>query len=195
MKTQLVTVDENKKINVTEDTQFVLSFPNKQSTEDFEVELIFEKQGVSAEILGIYKLNDGESLHLVTIANHQVPNTSCNTKIKGVLMDHTKAKYIGKIVIAEGAQQTSSFLDDGILVLGDNIQNRSDPILEIEADDVAASHGATTGRIDKNQIYYLQSRGLSVDEAQNIIVEGFFESMLSEIHDHQVRDVISAEVR
>jgi Fe-S cluster assembly protein SufD len=187
MKVELVKVDENKSLSAVEDTQYVLWFPNKMDSTEYTVEVSFEKPGVTAEIIGAYKLNEGESLNLITIANHKVPNTGCTTKIKGVLMDNTNASYIGKIIIAKPAQQTSSFLEDAILVLGNNTKNRSDPILEIEADDVAASHGATTGRIDKDQIYYLQSRGLSSEEAETIIVEGFFESLISSIQDTEVQ--------
>ena len=71
-------------------------------------------------------------------------------------------------------------------ILGDSVKNESQPILEILADDVKASHGATTGRIPEENIYYLESRGLDKEEAKVLIVEGFFEELLSKIHDQQI---------
>ena len=188
MKSKLIKVTKNEKISVVENTQFVLVFPKKDGSTEYTVECVFDTQGVEAEIIGLYTLDKGEKLNLVTIANHLVPNTICDTKIKGVVGDNTHSSYIGKIIITKPAQQTSSFLEDAVLVLGENTSNRSDPILEIEADDVAASHGATTGRINEDHVYYLQSRGLSVEEARELIVSGFFESLLSEIVDEDVRN-------
>ncbi len=188
MKSQLLQLSENTEVHVSEDTQFVLDVAGVPDDRQYSVNLIFDKPGVSAEIIGLYNIKPGNKLDLTTIATHTVPNTSCYTKIKGVLNDNSQSSYIGKIIIQKSAQQTSSFLDDGILVIGENTKNRSDPVLEIEADDVKASHGATTGRIDEMQVYYLQSRGLSKDEAQQIIVNGFFEALLSEIKDEKVRE-------
>lgn len=187
MKSKLIKVTKNQKVAVKEDTQYVLVFPDKKSVQDYTFECVFDTRGVEAEIIGLYSLDKGEKLSLITIANHLVPNTKCDTKIKGVVGDNTHSSYIGKIIITKLAQQTSSFLEDAVLVLGENTSNRSDPILEIEADDVAASHGATTGRINEDHVYYLQSRGLSVKEARELIVSGFFESLLSEIVDDEVR--------
>jgi Fe-S cluster assembly protein SufD len=191
MKTQIVNAGKNTQISVTEDTQFVLSFADLTDEAYYDVTLNFEKPGVSAELLGVYNLVEGDVLNLTTSTVHKVPNTSCNTDIKGVLADGAKSFYVGKIIIKKPAQQTSSFLSDNVLVIGENTKNRADPILEIEADDVKASHGATTGRIDKMQLYYLQSRGLSYEEAQKLLITGFFESLLVRIHD----DGIKAQVK
>ncbi len=195
MKYKKVKLTKYIKMEVLEDTQFVLDFGQKvvrTAAEPLVCELIFNRPGVTAELVGLYKLGkdtlgNGEKLDFVTIANHQVPNTSCQTTIKGVLLDGGESSYTGKIKIAKEAQQTSSFLHDAVLVAGENTKNRSDPMLEIEADDVKASHGASTGRIDENQLYYLQSRGLTKAEATKIILEGFFESLLSKIGDEGIK--------
>lgn len=175
MKTQVIELQENMQVYAREDTQFVLVFPNEKSVK-LELNIIFEKEGVAAEIIGLYKLSKDQSVDLTTVATHKVPHTSCMTKIKGVLMDRARSKYTGKIVIEKAAQGTSSFLEHNVLVLGDETHNNSEPILEILANDVMASHGATTGRINEDQIYYLTSRGLSRVEAEELIVEGFLKS-------------------
>lgn len=195
MKSKLVQIQENTLINVTEDTQFVLDTTETDSTTAYHVTLEFTTPGVTAEILCLYKLDDGRALNLTTVAWHKVPNTSCNTKVKGVLYDNTKSVYIGKILIEKSAQQTSAFLHDAVLLLGSNISNRSDPILEIQANDVQASHGATTGKIDKLQIFYLKSRGMTEQEAEQLIVEGFYTSLLNEIKDASVREEILVKLK
>lgn len=191
MKSELLSITKSIQVRVSEDTQYVLSFPSRKASNEYTVELVFETPGITAEIIGLYKLYPEEQLHLTTIANHRVPYTSCTTKIKGALLSGSSSIYLGKIIIAKEAQQTSSFLEDSVLVLGSNTHNRSDPVLEIEADDVAASHGATTGRIDPSQVYYLQSRGLNTEEAQELILQGYFESLLSQICDKSIREKVA----
>lgn len=189
MKIELIKITKSIVLPVVEDTQFVLQMP-ENCTKPLEVCLEFVKEGVTAEIISLYRVKKGNKVSLVTVAHHKVPNTSCMTKIKKVLEDDAESDYIGKIIIEKPAQQTSSFLEDATLVLGDHTKNRSDPILEIEADDVKASHGATTGRVDKEHVYYLMSRGLTPQEAEDIIVEGFFESLMAHLADQSLRDQI-----
>lgn len=197
MKTEFVKLTEDTRISVAEDTQYVIDFSdlNLEDINTLSLTLVFEKQGISAQIIGVYKLQGNTSVKLTTVTDHKVPNTSCITRIKGVLLDSAKSEYIGKILIEKPAQQTSSFLEDNVLLLGDGCKNGSQPILEIEADDVKASHGATTGRIDQSQIYYLASRGLNVSEAESLIVEGFFESLTKEINDAKIREKVANLVK
>ena len=156
--------------------------------------LIFNKSRVTAEIICMYSLGVNESVVLTTSTIHKAPFTSCVTYIKGVLFDGGNSSYTGKIIIEKKAQQTNSYLNDNILVVGENTKNNSKPILEIEADDVKASHGATTGRVNEDQLYYLESRGLSEVESQNLIVEGFFESLLSKITDDKIKNKIRNKI-
>jgi Fe-S cluster assembly protein SufD len=102
---------------------------------------------------------------------------------------------VGKIIIAKKAFQTNSYLNNKTLVIGEGTKNVTRPILEIEADDVKASHGATTGRVRVDDVYYLTSRGLTKKEAEEIIVEGFFESLVAKIEDEDVREKVLAGVK
>jgi Fe-S cluster assembly protein SufD len=194
MRTKYVEAGPDTKIYVEEDAQFVLGFQEFKDTQKYFLDLIFEKEGVSAEILGVYRLGEGNVLDLTTVATHRVPNTSCITKIKGVLYDGSKSSYTGKIVIEKNAQQTSSFLEDNVLVLGNDVESNSSPLLEIEANDVKASHGATTGRISEEQLFYLCSRGLSRVEAEELIVKGFFSSLIDGIIDEEIRTKVKKEI-
>lgn len=190
MKTQLLSLQENTEVKVTEDTQFVLQFPSTATGSKYLVNLIFETPGVSGEIIGAYSLKSGEELDLTTLSTHKVPHTTCFTRIKGALHEGAKSNYVGKIIIEKPAQQTNSFLEQSVLILGENTTNNSQPILEIEADDVKASHGSTTGRIREDQVYYLMSRGLDKKESEDLIVDGFFESLINKIQDTSVSEKI-----
>ncbi len=194
MNSVLVSLEKEIVIKVTEDTQYILDTYGIDKDVEHTFTLVFETPGVSAEIIGLYNLQDNMSLYLTTIAHHVAQNTACLTTIRGVLNNNCDAKYIGKIKIDKSAQHTSSFLDDSVLVLGDNTKHRSDPILEIEANDVKASHGSTTGRIDTSHIYYLQSRGLNTLEAQSIIVQGYFENILNKITDVTIKDKVREQL-
>lgn len=189
MKSLYLEPKQNTAIKVTEDTQYVVVFPaDNLPTSPVEIEIIFEKSGINAQIIVFYNLLTKSKLEFSTTANHKSANTSCLTKVRGVLGEGASSSYVGKILIRPKAQQTSSFLQDDVLVIGKNIHNQSQPILEIEANDVKASHGATTGRINKDQVYYLMSRGLTAKEAENIILEGFFEVLLDMIEDPKIRE-------
>ncbi len=189
MKSLLINSNEKPhvSISVVEDTQYIIS----PTSLNLNLELIFEKSDISAEIIFLGKLGGSEENSIVTTTDHRVPRTSCNTFVKNVLMDSSKSKYVGKILIKKLAQQTTSFLQTNTLVIGDKTSNNSQPILEIEADDVKASHGSTTGRVDSSMVYYLQSRGFSKQEAESLIVEGYFAETLNKIYDPTIRKEVA----
>lgn len=183
MKVKLLKPEEVKlQLKPTEDIQYVFV-----GTGEHEFELFLQKEGIQVEFLSLFSLRGKEKLKLATKSIHKVPHTSCIVNVKGVLFDNSQSDYVGKIIIEKKAQQTTSYLEDNVLNMGDKTKNHTQPILEIEANDVKASHGATTGRISEDQIYYLMSRGLTREEAENTIIEGFFESTLSLIKDDKIR--------
>ena len=191
-KAEILKFNGHVKYFVKEDVDLVLDLFETNTPSNLE--LIFETPGVSCHLIGLYVLNEGEKLDFKTSATHKVKNTSCLQDVRGVLKNNSESKYIGSIVIEENASLTESFLDDGVLVLGTGTKNQADPILEIKNNDVKASHGSTTGRINEEEIFYLMARGLSKNESENIIVEGFFEKLLNQIEDENVRNKISNQL-
>jgi len=191
MKTRLVKVGSNTKIRLKESAQLVLEATDLGVNDRHSLTLTFERPGLEAEILGAFKLSGKQVLNLSTIAVHKVPKTKCLTYIKGVLFDQAVSDYIGKIIIEPPAGQTTSYLEDNILLVGRGARSTSQPVLEIEADDVKASHGATAGPLNPEHIYYLRSRGLTEAEAKNVVIEGFFTSLLSRIKDEKIRNKVS----
>ena len=191
-KAEILKLITDTKYLVTEDTDLVLDL--SEATNPVKLEVLFETPGVSCHLIGLYVLNKGEKLDFQTIAKHTARNTSCLQDVRGILKDESESKYLGSIVIEQNAFQTESFLDDAVLVLGNGTKNQSEPILEIKNNDVKASHGSTTGRINEEEVFYLMARGLSKNEAENIIVEGFFEKLLNQIEDTEVREKISNQI-
>jgi len=194
MKSLLLKQNKNISISPVEDTQYVYVLPG-DSTGVTNLELSFEKEGVNCEIVVLGKMHEGQSIELTTTSRHLVPNTSCVTNYFVALEDSSSSNYVGKIIIAKKAFQTNSYLNNKTLVIGDGTKNTTRPILEIEADDVKASHGATTGRVRVDDVYYLTSRGLTKKEAEEIIVEGFFESLVAKIEDGDVREKVLVGVK
>lgn len=191
MKTLLLKETGDMVFSPVEDTQYVLFIDDSSSN----VEVDFEKEGVSCEIIILGKVKKGNSVVLNTISKHLVPNTSCVTNYHVVLEESSSSDYKGKIIIAKKAFQTNSYLNNKTLVVGESAKNISKPELEIEADDVKASHGSSTGRIREEDIFYLVSRGFSREEAEKIIIEGFFENILSKIADEEVREKVRTGVK
>lgn len=182
MKTLYLT-PSNTTINVEEDVCFVVDMSERI---DAHLKLVFVKEGVSAKVIGAYKGIKDSPIKLVIETIHTVPHTTCTTEVKGVLFDDSCSSFEGRIIIHRHAQQTTSYLAHDVLVIGENTKNESRPILEIEGNDVKASHGATTGRIDKLQSFYLTSRGLKPEDARRLILFGFFDSLLSQIPDEKI---------
>jgi len=116
---------------------------------------------------------------LQTVMHHMQPDTHGNIIVRGVYEQASRAIFSGLIKIAPDAQRTNSYFQDDVL-LADNAFAESLPTLEIEANDVRASHGSTTSRIDSEQLFYLQSRGLSGGQARQMIIDGFLGKLTAE---------------
>lgn len=137
--------------------------------------------GTAGELVGVFFTDHEQRYAIKTLSHHNALNTNAETLVKGVLTGASRVEFDGMIRIEPGAQYTASFLSDHTLLLSDECRAESIPGLEIGANEVSASHGATTGRIDEEQLFYLMVRGIAQAEAERIIVQGFFEPVLQRI--------------
>jgi FeS assembly protein SufB len=158
------------------------------------VESLLKGTGSSTELLGIYFLSGKQHLEIDTLMNHVAPFTGGDLAFKGALKDEARSVFDGMIKIHPGAQDTNSYLSDHTLLLSDKARADSIPGLEIEANEVRASHGATMGQIDEEQIFYLMSRGLARQTAERMIVDGFFEPIMQRIPLETVRGKLRAAI-
>ncbi|MDQ2715432.1 MAG: Fe-S cluster assembly protein SufD [Chloroflexota bacterium] len=137
--------------------------------------------GSTAELVGVFFTDHDQRFAINTLANHVGLSTNAETLVKGALTDESRVEFNGMIRVQPHAQQTASFLSDHTLLLSKKCRAEAIPGLEIGANEVSASHGATTGQIDEEQLFYLMVRGIAKDEAERIIVQGFFEPVLQRI--------------
>jgi Fe-S cluster assembly protein SufD len=135
-----------------------------------------------------------QHFHLHTLQRHLKDHTTSDLLIKGCLKDRARSVYQGLIQVSEGAQRTDAYQANRNLLLSDQARADSIPGLEILANDVRCTHGATIGHVDEEQMYYLMARGLPKSEAQRLIVEGFFAPVLDRIPLESVRDQMRAEI-
>jgi FeS assembly protein SufB len=137
--------------------------------------------GSAGELVGVFFTDHDQRYSINTLSNHAAVATNAETLVKGVLAGESRVEFIGMIRVQPKAQQTASFLSDHTLLLSKKCRAESIPSLEIGANEVSASHGATTGQIDEEQLFYLMVRGIPREEAERIIVQGFFEPVLQRI--------------
>ena len=137
--------------------------------------------GSAAELVGVFFTDHDQRFSIQTLSDHVALSTNAETLVKGVLTDESRVEFDGMIRVRPGAQQTASFLSDHNLLLSKKARAEAIPGLEIGANEVSASHGATSGQIDEEQLFYLMVRGIHREEAERIIVQGFFEPVLQRI--------------
>ena len=135
-----------------------------------------------------------EKINLNTIQSHKEKRSNSTNLIKTILKDSSNFNFTGLIKIDKQAQQTNAFLTQNTLTLSDNTINHSVPSLEINADDVKASHAATTSFIDEESLYYLKSRGISQQESENLIIRGFIQTVIDKIEDKKIKKAVEEKV-
>ena len=158
------------------------------------IESYLADQGANAKVTGAYFLTGEEHADYDTTQEHAAPNTTSDLFFKGVLADHARAVWRGVIRVDKGAQKTDAYQENRNLLLSHDARADSIPGLEIEANDVRCTHGATIGQIDRLQLFYLMSRGLSREQAERLIVRGFFQPVLDRIGSDEVRESLAAEL-
>jgi Fe-S cluster assembly protein SufD len=137
--------------------------------------------GAEGRMSGFFFTDGDQHLDHDTQQNHLAPHTTSDLLFKGALKGSSRSVWQGMIYVAPGAQQTDGYQANRNLILSENARADSIPGLEILADDVRCTHGATVGKIDPELIFYLRSRGIGKSDAERLIVEGFFEEIMERI--------------
>ena len=148
--------------------------------------------GSEARVTGGYAGGPGQHLDYDTTQEHAAPNTISDLAFRGVLAAGSTAVWRGMIKVDPGAQQTDAFQESRNLLLSTEAHADAIPGLEILADDVRCTHAAAIAQVDKDQLFYLTSRGLDPALAKSLIIEGFLESLVERLAQGPVRDEISA---
>ena len=149
-------------------------------------------QGATSRVTGAYFADGDQHLDYDTFQEHAAPNTESDFAFKGALRERATAVWRGMIRVEENAQKTNAYQENRNLLLSNEAHADSIPGLEIMANDVRCTHGATPGRIDREELFYLMARGLSRAEAERLIVRGFFQDVLDRIELEPVREALGA---
>ena len=146
--------------------------------------------GATSRVTGAYFADGKQHLDYDTFQEHIAPNTESDFAFKGALRETARAVWRGMIRVEPDAQKTNAYQENRNLLLSPDAHADSIPGLEIMANDVRCTHGATLGRVDRNQLFYLMARGLSRAEAERLIVRGFFQDVLDRIELEPVREAL-----
>jgi Fe-S cluster assembly protein SufD len=147
-------------------------------------------QGATSRVTGAYFADADQHLDYDTYQLHAAPSTTSDFAFKGALRDDATAVWRGMIRVEEDAQRTNAYQENRNLMLSPTTHAVPIPGLEILANDVRCTHGATVGQVDREQLFYLMARGLSRGEAERLIVRGFFSDVLDRIELEPVREAL-----
>jgi len=146
--------------------------------------------GATSRVTGAYFADGKQHLDYDTFQEHIAPNTTSDFAFKGALRDDARAVWRGMIRVEPGAQKTNAYQENRNLLLSKTAHADSIPGLEILANDVRCTHGATLGQVDREQLFYLMARGLTRGEAERLIVRGFFQDVLDRVELEPVREAL-----
>jgi Fe-S cluster assembly protein SufD len=149
-------------------------------------------RGATSRVTGAYFADGEQHLDYDTYQLHSAPDTTSDFAFKGALRDKATAVWRGMIHVEKEAQKTNAYQENRNLMLSPTTHAVPIPGLEILANDVRCTHGATVGRVDREQLFYLMARGLSRPEAERLIVRGFFQDVLDRIDIEPVRETLTA---
>ncbi len=144
-------------------------------------------RGAEGRMSGFFFADGVQHLDHDTQQNHMAPDTTSDLLFKGALVDRSRSVWQGMIYVAPGAQKTDGYQANRNLILSRKARADSIPGLEILADDVRCTHGATVSQLEEEPIFYLMSRGLPREQAERLVVEGFFQSVLERVPFEGVR--------
>jgi Fe-S cluster assembly protein SufD len=160
------------------------------------VEAVLKGDGASAKLLGLYIEDANQHLDRYTLQDHQGQSGTSDLLFKGVLTDKARSVFSGLIKVHPGARQTAAYQQNRNLLLSRTARADSIPNLEIGCNDIlGCTHGATVGKVDEEQLFYLMCRGLSRAAATRLIVEGFVDPIIEQVPIATLRDSLRREVQ
>ena len=156
-----------------------------------ETQLIHDGHGADVRLDGLYLLRGGRQSDQTSVVDHVGPNGLTSQLTKGVVRDTARGVFQGKIIVARGADGTDARMGHHSLILGERAEVDAKPELQIYADDVQCAHGNTVGNLDEAALFYLQQRGLPLDEATALLTEAFLREVTDRIDPEAVRDLVN----
>jgi Fe-S cluster assembly protein SufD len=151
--------------------------------------------GAHSEMLALTVAHHTQEFDQRTLQSHQAPHTSSNLLYKNALLDTARTIFSGLIIVDPDAQKTDAYQSNRNLLLSADAEANSLPGLEIQANDVRCTHGATSGHVDDEQMFYLESRGIRPEIARELLVFGFFEEVLGKLENNELHDALREMIK
>ena len=145
-------------------------------------------------MLGVFFADGDQHFDHRSLQDHVAPNCNSDLLYKGALRDRSRAVYSGWVHVRPDAQKTNAMQTSRNIVLSEHAKADAIPNLEIEANDVRCGHAASVGPVDEETIFYLQSRGITREDAERLIVSGFFQEVLDRVQIDEVREGAEAAI-
>lgn len=172
-------------LNQTKQTKLVFDKPGDYTVFFYnlsgEFDFKIKASGVNLDIFGLFVGKKTDNFQLKTNQYHDSPNSTSNLLIKGVFDDYSKFIYQGLIKIEKAGQKSHAYQKNKNLILSDKVYVDSRPFLEILANDVFCTHGSTTGKINEESLFYLKSRSLNQETAEQLYISGFIQEIIDRI--------------
>ncbi len=178
-------VDQERASNFSSHT---ISFGADLSRNDFNTK--FNAEGGESMLNGLFLIEGTQLFDVHTMIDHAKPHCNSHEHYKGVLDDKSRGVFNGKVMVRKDAQKTNAFQENNNIILSDDALVNTKPQLEIFADDVKCSHGATIGQLNKDSMFYLKSRGISEETARTILIHAFASDVIQSIKVKPIKDYI-----
>lgn len=155
---------------------------------DLHMNIELKGEGAEANVYGAYVCGADERVNVSVDMHHDVPHCNSRQLFKGIAGGSSKVDFYGKIIVAQNAQKTEAYQENHNILLSDAAKVDTKPQLEIYADDVKCSHGATIGRLNEEEQFYMRSRGISLEDAKVLQMISFIAPVLENIPDETERE-------
>ena len=160
---------------------------------DIRLDIRLAGEGAEANVYGAYVCGGQEKVNIAVDMHHDMPYCNSRQLFKGIAGGTSKVDFYGKIIVAQDAQRTEAYQENHNILLSDGAKVDTKPQLEIYADDVKCSHGATIGRLNEEEQFYMRSRGISLEDAKVLQMISFIAPVLENIPDESQRESIASE--
>ena len=170
----------------------LLMFPGVSC--DIRLDVRLTGEGAEANVYGAYVCGGDEKVKIAVDMHHDMPHCNSRQLFKGIAGGVSKVDFYGKIIVAQDAQRTEAFQENHNILLTDGAKVDTKPQLEIYADDVKCSHGATIGRLNEEEQFYMRSRGISLEDAKVLQMISFVAPVLENIPDETQREALAAQL-
>lgn len=159
---------------------------------DVKLDVRLAGEGAEANIYGAYVCGGEEKVKIAVDMHHDFPHCNSRQLFKGIAGGVSKVDFYGKIIVAQDAQRTEAYQENHNILLSDGAKVDTKPQLEIYADDVKCSHGATIGRLNEEEQFYMRSRGITLEDAKVLQMISFIAPVLENIQDEAQREHLAA---